>query len=140
MLFFPGISKSYLGYIYVGRTYWIIWLVYTFIYLISLFVNFILFPYFGHVYILITNIIKMLFKLQFRIISIIEQRQFSNWDLIYYKINEKLEIVVTIYSQKKKRFKHKYIDNVRKVSHLIGNYAIILMNNLLVSNSLNLQS
>lgn len=44
-------------------------------------------------YTLVDNIVRILFKLGFRIILIRGQKLFSDCGLIYHNINEKLEIV-----------------------------------------------
>ena len=63
---FSDISISCLGYICMEKTRW---LVYVFICLMSLCVNFILFPHLGQIWTLVDNNVKILFRLRFGIIS-----------------------------------------------------------------------
>ena len=68
-----GIGVSCLDCIRIERTPWKNWLVYPFMCLVSLFVNFILFPHLGQLYILVDNNVRILFRLRFRITSIKSQ-------------------------------------------------------------------
>lgn len=89
----PIISISYSDCMLIRKTYGRIWLVYAFIYLVSLFVDFILFLYLRHVYILVYNSIRILFRLRIKIILMRGQRELSNWDLQYHNINEGVKII-----------------------------------------------
>lgn len=88
----PSIGIFCLDYMHIGKTYCIIRFLYVFMCFVSSLVNFILFPYSAHVYTLVDNIIKMLFRLRFEIISIRKQSWFLDKDFQYHNINGNIQI------------------------------------------------
>lgn len=63
---------------------------------VSQLVNIILFPDSRYLFILIENIVKMLFGLGFRLTLMRGQKLFSDLNLYYHNVNKKFEIVYNI--------------------------------------------